>query len=120
MGDAQHVFDLFTARDRSTAQQAADSLSKELRAQLAGISPTTYASGINVPVYLLHGVTDNSIPFVHATLLRDALGDNVKRLTEFGRFGHAQPGANGLSLDDAGDIFALALYLRDVVAAATE
>lgn len=119
-GDAQHVFDLFTARDRPTAQAAVDALSADLRTQLAGISPTTYASRVDVPVYLLHGVTDTAIPFAHAALLRDALGLNVQRLTQFGRFGHAQPGSNGLSIDDAGDIAALSLYLRDVVAAATE
>ena len=91
-----------------------------LRAQLAGISPTTYADRIQVPVFLLHGVTDTAIPIAHAELLRQALGAHVARLTEFGRFGHGQPGTNGLSVDDAGDIMQLALYLRDVVAAATE
>jgi dienelactone hydrolase len=120
VGDAAHVFDLFTARDRDTAQRAVDALSPQLHEQLAGISPTSYAAAIDVPVYLLHGVTDTSIPFAHAELLKDALGDRVKRLTQFGRFGHAQPGSNGLSLDDAGDIAELSLYLRDVVAAATE
>jgi dienelactone hydrolase len=119
-GDAQHVFDLFTATDRSGALAAAYALSPELRAQLAGISPVTYASQVNVPVYLLHGVTDTAIPVAHAALLQSALGSRVQRLTEFGRFGHGQPGANGLTLDDAGDIMQLALYLRDVVAAATE
>jgi dienelactone hydrolase len=119
-GDAAQLYALFTAPDRSTAQAAVDALSPDLRAQLDGISPVTYADTVTVPVYLLHGVTDTSIPVVHAQLLRDALGDRVKRLTEFGRFGHGQPGLSGLSLDDSGDIVALSLYLRDVVAAATE
>ncbi len=119
-GDAARLYELFTAPDRPTAQAALDGLSPELTAQLDGISPTTYADKIRVPVYLLHGVTDTSIPIVHALLLRDLLGERVKRLTEFGRFGHGQPGVNGLSLDDVGDIVALSLYLRDVVAAATE
>ena len=120
MGDAARVFDLFTATDRAAAQAAVDALSPTLHAQLAGISPTTFADKIQVPVFLLHGVTDTAIPVAHAELLRDALGARVARLTEFGRFGHGQPGANGLSLDDAGDIMQLALYLRDVAAAATE
>jgi dienelactone hydrolase len=119
-GDAARVIELFTARDRGGAEKAVKGLSPELRAQLAGISPTTYADDIHVPVYLLHGVTDNAIPVAHAELLRQALGDRVARLTEFGRFGHGQPGAGGLSIDDANDVFALFLYLRDVVAAATE
>ena len=119
-GDAARIYELFTAPDRATAQVALDALSPGLAAQLDGISPVTYGDGIQVPVYLLHSVTDTSIPLVHALLLRDVLGDRVKRLTEFGRFGHGQPGVNGLSLDDTGDIVALSLYLRDVVAAATE
>lgn len=119
-GDAADVYDLFTATDRATAQAAVDGLSASLQATLAGISPTTYADTIDVPVYLLHGVTDTAIPVAHAAELRDALGLRVARLTEFGRFGHGQPGHNGLSLDDAADIAQLALYLRDVVAAATE
>jgi dienelactone hydrolase len=119
-GDAQHVFELFTAPDRPTAQAAVDALSEALRAQLAGISPTTYAANVHVPVYILHGQADTAIPVAHAALLNDALGTNVERFTEFGEFGHGQPGANGLSLDDLGDVVFLALYLRDVVAAATE
>lgn len=119
-GDAQRVFELFTADDRPTAQAAVDALSPDLHAQLAGISPTTFADRIQVPVFLLHGVTDTAIPVAHAALLRDALGPRVGRYTEFGRFGHGQPGTNGLSVDDGGDIVQLALYLRDVVAAATE
>jgi pimeloyl-ACP methyl ester carboxylesterase len=119
-GDAAHIFDLFTAADRQTAQAAVDALSPDLRAQLDGISPLTYADRIGVPVYLLHGVNDNAIPFAHAAELREALDGRVQRLTQFGRFGHGQPGVGGHSLDDAPDIVALALYLRDVVAAATE
>jgi pimeloyl-ACP methyl ester carboxylesterase len=115
-GDDGHIFDLFTAADRQTAQAAVDALSPDLRAQLDGISPLTYADRIGVPVYLLHGVNDNAIPFAHAAELREALDGRVQRLTQFGRFGHGQPGVGGLSLDDAPDIVALALYLRDVVA----
>ena len=62
-------------RDRPTALAAAQALSPELRAQLAAISPITYADRIHVPVYLLHGVTDTAIPVAHAALLRAALGD---------------------------------------------
>jgi dienelactone hydrolase len=119
-GDASALYRLFTATDRATAQAAVASLSPALHAQLAGISPTSVADQIHVPVFLLHGVTDTAIPVAHATLLRDAIGSEVVRLTEFGRFGHGQPGASGLGVDDLGDVVQLALYLRDVVAAATE
>lgn len=105
---------------RATAQVAASALNPELKAHLDGISPTMHADDVHVPVYILHVMTDTAILVAHAALLAQALGDNVKRFTEFGRFGHGQPGTNGLTLDDAGDVVALALYLRDVVAAATE
>ena len=119
-GDAGALYRLFTAPDRAAAETAVASLSQTLHTQLAGISPVSVADQIQVPVFLLHGVSDTAIPVAHAALLRDAIGSEVVRLTEFGRFGHGQPGTNGLGIDDLGDIFQLALYLRDVVAAATE
>jgi len=73
-----------------------------------------------VPVFLLHGRPDTAVPVIHATLLRDAIGEDVVRTTIFGRFGHGQPGSDGLGVDDAGDIFELSLFLRDIVAAGTE
>jgi dienelactone hydrolase len=119
-GDAAALLALFSAPSRAAGEAAVASLSPSLLARLDAISPITVADRIGVPVFLLHGVADTAIPVAHAELLRDAIGDQVARLTEFGRFGHGQPGANGLSLDDAGDVVALALYLRDIVAAATE
>ena len=71
-------------------------------------------------MFILHGEPDTAIPVGHASTLAGAIGDEVVRVTRFGRFGHGQPGANGLGADDAGDIVALSVYLRDIVAAATE
>lgn len=119
-GDAAALLALFSAPSRAAGEAAVATLSPDALARLDGISPITFTDRIAVPVFLLHGVSDTAIPVVHAELLRDAIGDEVARLTVFGRFGHGQPGVSGLSLDDAGDVIALALYLRDVVAAATE
>lgn len=119
-GDARAIYLLFTARDRPTASAAIDAMSTELRAQLAGISPTTFADQIRAPVYLLHGEPDTAIPVSHAGLLARSIGPEVRRATVFGRFGHGQPGQAGLGIDDAGDVWELTLYLRDIVAAATE
>jgi len=119
-GDALQMYLLFTAPDRATALDAVDGLSERLHAQLAGISPITRADDIRAPVFLLHGVPDTAIPVAHAELLADAIGPEVNRLTVFGQFGHEQPGQRGLGFDDAGDIWELSLYLRDIVAAATE
>ena len=119
-GDARAMYLLFTAADRASAEQAIATLSRLLRQQLAGISPLTVADGIRAPVFLLHGQPDTAIPVAHAGLLARAIGPEVARLTVFGQFGHAQPGQGGLDIDDAGDVWELSLYLRDIVAAALE
>lgn len=119
-GDARQIYLLFTAPDRRAATAAVEGLSARLRAELAGISPLTVADRIRAPVFLLHGQPDTAIPVAHAALVNGAVGDEVMRLTRFGSFGHEQPGTTGLGLDDASDVFELSLYLRDIVAAATE
>jgi dienelactone hydrolase len=119
-GDARATYLLFTAPNRAAAEEAIELLSAEMRQQLVGISPVTTATAIRAPVFLLHGAPDTAIPVAHAGLLYQAIGDEVRRATIFGGFGHEQPGAGGLGLDDAGDVWELSLYLRDIVAAATE
>ena len=119
-GDPRAMYLLFTAPDRNGATAAIASLRPDLRSHLAGISPLSVAGDIRSPVFLLHGAPDTAIPVAHAALLEEAIGDQVVRTTIFGRFGHEQPGVTGLDLDDAGDIWELSLYLRDIVAAATE
>jgi dienelactone hydrolase len=111
---------LFDARTRQDAQGVVDALPADTRGLLSAVSPTDHVGGIRAPVYLLHGATDTAIPISHAYLLRDALDERVARLTVFGRFGHGQPGENGLGPDDVPDLWALLLHLHDVVAAATE
>ena len=111
---------LLAAADRQAAQDAVAAFSPELRGQLRALSPVAFADRIEAPVFILHGEPDTAIPVGHAADLAGAIGDEVVRVTRFGRFGHGQPGANGLGVDDAGDIVALTVYLRDIVAAATE
>jgi dienelactone hydrolase len=118
--DADAIAALMAAPDRPSAEAAVADFSPRLRDQLAQISPVNSADSIMAPVFLLHGEPDTAIPVGHAADLAAAIGDEVVRLTRFGRFGHGQPGATGLGLDDAGDTLALTLYLRDIVAAATE
>jgi dienelactone hydrolase len=118
--DAAAIAALMAASSRSDAEAALSRFSPELRSELAALSPTTFADAIRAPVFILHGDPDTAIPVGHATQLRDAIGDEVVRLTRFGQFGHGQPGADGLGLEDAPDIIGLSLYLRAIVAAATE
>jgi dienelactone hydrolase len=119
-GDTAAVDRLFTATDRASAEAAIADFGSDLKANLEGISPLAFVDGIKVPVYLLHGQPDTAIPVAHATVLAQALDDRVARFTEFGEFGHGQPGQAGLGPEDAGDIFGLYLYLRDIVAATLE
>lgn len=119
-GEARAIYLLFTAADRAAADAAIAAMSTDLRSDLAGISPDSVADQIRAPVYILHGETDTAIPVSHADLLATAIGEEVRRLTRFGRFGHGQPGQDGLGLEDASDVWELTLYLRDIVAAATE
>lgn len=119
VGDAA-ADQLFESATRQQAQALIDGLPTAPRTHLDAISPLHHLDGIAAPVYLLHGVTDAAIPISHAHLLRDALAERVARLTVFGRFGHGQPGEDGLGLDDAPDLWALLLHLHDIVAATTE
>ena len=119
-GDARAVYRIFTAADRATAEAAAGELSAPLRAQLTGISPLSVRERVEAPVFLLHGASDNAISVAHADALAQALAGELVRYTRFGSFGHEQPGVGGLDLADVGDIWELSVYLRDIVAAATE
>ena len=120
-GDARTAYLVFTAPHRAEARAALTSASPALRRQLAEISPLAFADRILAPVYLLHGENDRAIPVSHAEALNAELGlDVVVRFTRFGRFEHGQPGADGLTVDDAPDVWALTIHLHDIVAATTE
>jgi dienelactone hydrolase len=120
-GDARAAYLLFTAPDRPSAEAIVEGFSPALRTDLRGISPDAFAQRIGGPVFILHGTGDSAIPVAHAYALRSELPSAlVAKVTIFGRFQHGQPGRQGLTLDDAADIWALTLYLHDIVAAATE
>jgi len=120
-GDARLAYVLFTARDREVAEATVAAFSEGLRADLRGISPVDFAAAVNGSVFILHGVGDAAIPVAHAYALEAALpARSVADFTIFGRFGHGQPGQNGLTLEDVPDIWALTGYLHDIIAATTE
>lgn len=111
---------LMATTDRAVAAAAIASFSPVLHHRLAAISPLNFADGIKASVFLLHGKPDTAIPVAHADLLAQALGDRVAKFTEFGQFGHGQPGQGGVGPNELGDVIALSLYLREIVAATLE
>jgi acetyl esterase/lipase len=119
-GDAELTERLFAAPDRDSAQAILASTPADLRADLRAISPLEVSADIRTRVFLLHGDGDNAISVAHSIALAEALGENVVKFTRFGTFGHGQPGHDGLGLDDVPDIWALALYLHEIVAVTTE
>lgn len=120
-GDARVAYRLFTADSRTAAEAALADASPELHEELALISPLTFVDDISAYVFTMHGVADNAIAYSHAVALHEQLDPAVVgRFTSFGRFGHAQPGQDGLGLDDIPDIWQLTLHLHHIVAAATE
>lgn len=118
--DRSAIAALMAASSRANAEAAIAGFSDELRAELSALSPIAFADQIRAPVFILHGDPDTAIPVGHATELERSIGDEVVRLTRFGQFGHGQPGADGLGLEDVPDVAALSLYLRAIVAAVTE
>lgn len=120
-GDARVAYRLFTAPSRAAAVAALADASPNLHGELALISPLTFVDNIKAYVFTMHGVADNAIAYSHAVALHERLDPAVVgRFTSFGRFGHAQPGQDGLGLDDIPDIWQLTLHLHHIVAAATE
>jgi dipeptidyl aminopeptidase/acylaminoacyl peptidase len=51
------------------------------RAQLEETSPRRHADRIKIPILLVHGTKDRSVPFKHSEMMADALKDAGKRYT---------------------------------------
>lgn len=119
--DVRVAYRLVTAASRREAEAALAGLSEEVRLSLAAISPVTVAGDLRARVFLMHSESDRSIPISHVHLIADSLPDGVlARLTVFDLFQHVQPGKDGLTLEQAPDLWALYLYLHDLVALTTE
>lgn len=119
--DVRVAYQLIAAASREDAEAALADLSDEVRGPLAAISPVSAAAGLRTRVFLMHGESDRSIPISHVHLIADALPEGVlARLTVFDLFQHVQPGKDGLTLEQAPDLWQLYLYLHDLVALTTE
>ncbi|HWH37629.1 MAG TPA: hypothetical protein VNT28_07635 [Candidatus Limnocylindrales bacterium] len=119
-GDPGATEALFSASNRLAARAVIEGRTPQLEQDLAAISPLRNVDGVRAPVFLLHGDGDNAISVAHSIVIADALGERVVKFTRFGQFGHGQPGQAGFGAEDLPDLWALLLYLHEVVAVTTE
>jgi dipeptidyl aminopeptidase/acylaminoacyl peptidase len=92
-------------------------LSPHMRAQLEELSPSRVISRVEAPIYLLHDLNDDSIPFTESRDFAAALTrlNHPHDFVEFGIFQHVQV-RSGLGIDQlAGDGLRLLCLLGKVL-----
>ena len=115
-GDALVAYRLLTATSRSDADAALADLSAPAQAVLAALSPVTVAADIRAPVFLMHDVGDDAIPFADFEPLAAVIpAASLRRATAFEIFDHVQPDAGGIGLEQVPDLWNLFVHLRDVL-----
>jgi dienelactone hydrolase len=67
------IYRLITADNLRAARNAIDVMPVETSDLLDDVSPIRRLDGLKAPVYLMHGVDDNYVPFVESRRLADAL-----------------------------------------------
>lgn len=114
-GDALVVYQLSTAPDRATAEEALGRLSPIARATLDGLSPVAVAPQLRAPIYLMHDQGDTAIPYSHLERLAAAVPPDVlQRATLFALFDHVQP-REGIDPAALPEFWKLAWHLQAVM-----
>lgn len=112
-GDAQAAYRLLTAGSRAAADAALADLTPVADAMLEALSPVPVAGDLRAPVFLMHDVGDDAIPFAEMAPLASAVPATSLRLaTAFEIFDHVQPDAGGIGLDQVPDLLALFGHLQ--------
>jgi hypothetical protein len=88
---ARLVYELFSTSDPERVDILLASLPGDLRARLAAVSPSTYASDLRARMYLMHDVDDAFVPFVESRRLAARLPESQRVYTEFSLFAHVVP-----------------------------
>ncbi|MBA2255355.1 MAG: hypothetical protein H0W07_09600 [Chloroflexi bacterium] len=110
------VYAIATAPSREAAEAVVQALPTGIQERLVAISPLAAASSLRGPVLLMHDERDRAIPVTHLRLLEDALRpEATRRVTRFRLFEHIEPGAGGLGLDEAPELWRLFVHLQDLV-----
>lgn len=89
---------------------------KKHAAEMAALSPHGHLAGLHAPVYILHGRSDNLIPFAESYWLADDLpGGALKERLVSPLIGHVTTNHNGAGLRDQFQLIRiLARFLEDV------
>lgn len=119
-GDAKVAYRLLTADSRAAADTALADLSPEAESILEALSPVSIASDIRAPVFLMHDIGDDAIPFAEMAPLTAAIPpSSLRRATSFEIFDHVQPDAGGIGFDQLPDFWALYQHLGEILDLAT-
>lgn len=110
------IYAIATAASRPAAEAVVDGLPASIRQRLERISPRTAASVLRVPVLLMHDERDLAIPVSHLRLLEEAIPrGSMRRVTRFRLFEHIEPGADGIGIDKAPEVWRLFEHVGDLM-----
>ena len=86
------IYRLITADNLRAARRAIEAMPPDTSAMLDDVSPIAHLDGLRAPVYLMHGLDDDYVPFVESRKLADALRARglLVRHSEFHVFKHVQ------------------------------
>jgi pimeloyl-ACP methyl ester carboxylesterase len=91
--DAQAFFDLLTNKDPNRVPALMNNLSPRIRSELVGIDPASHdLSRYPADVIIVHGRSDNIIPYTESVALARALPNNKSHLYLIDGFAHVDMG----------------------------
>jgi acetyl esterase/lipase len=113
---ASCIYRLMIAKNLSSAREAIDNLPPETQEVLHELSPLEHLDGLRAPVFVMHGLDDDLVPYVESRRLADALRARglLARYAEFTIFKHVQA-ADLDPLSAAPQLWNLVWYLQAVL-----
>jgi acetyl esterase/lipase len=110
------IYRLITADNLRAAREAIDTMPPETSGLLDDVSPISHLDGLRAPVYLMHAVDDNYVPYVESRKLANALHARglLVMHNEFRVFEHVQA-ADLDPLSAAPELWKLLWHLQAVM-----
>jgi acetyl esterase/lipase len=111
------IYRLMIAKNLQGAREAIDNLAPETQQVLHDLSPLEHLDGLRAPVFVMHGLDDDLVPYVESRRLADALRarGHLARFSEFTIFKHVQA-ADLDPVAAAPQLWNLVWYLQAVLA----